>query len=326
MRAGFRWLLRPLRARVRRMRRGDRCARESAAQRAGATHVGVEVRAADDARARQLDRRRQPARHVRHVQRRHMAAAAACGCGGLLLLLAPALHGSRALRRAAAAVRTPPQAGPPGSAHFAPPLRSCVPLAAARGAMAAEDAAGAAEGGAAPPLDYRLERTLTGHSGSVASVKFSPDGLWCAAAAPAQPARRAARAGAARLRRGADAARLLAPVQARQRVCGQDVPRVARGGRRAGGHAGGAQGRRVGLRLGRGQRLPRHRLGRQDARAVGARHGHARAPADGPHRVRLLLQLQRAQQPAGARPARSAPQQQQRLRSRGFRVRVAPPA
>jgi WD40 repeat protein len=27
--------------------------------------------------------------------------------------------------------------------------------------------------------EYSLERTLTGHDGSVASVKFSPDGQWC---------------------------------------------------------------------------------------------------------------------------------------------------
>ena len=26
--------------------------------------------------------------------------------------------------------------------------------------------------------EYSLERTLTGHDGSVASVKFSPDGQW----------------------------------------------------------------------------------------------------------------------------------------------------
>jgi WD40 repeat protein len=33
---------------------------------------------------------------------------------------------------------------------------------------------------AARQLSYRLARTLTGHEGSVASVKFSPDGQWCA--------------------------------------------------------------------------------------------------------------------------------------------------
>ena len=36
-----------------------------------------------------------------------------------------------------------------------------------------------AAGEALPPLNYRLERTLEGHAGSVASVKFSPDGQWC---------------------------------------------------------------------------------------------------------------------------------------------------
>ncbi len=41
---------------------------------------------------------------------------------------------------------------------------------------------GGAGGSEAPPrqLQYRLARTLTGHGGSVASVKFSPDGLLCA--------------------------------------------------------------------------------------------------------------------------------------------------
>jgi WD40 repeat protein len=40
----------------------------------------------------------------------------------------------------------------------------------------ADEAAGAP---APPPLHYRLARTLEGHGGSVASVKFSPDGQWC---------------------------------------------------------------------------------------------------------------------------------------------------
>jgi len=43
--------------------------------------------------------------------------------------------------------------------------------------MTTGDAAG--EAGAAAPLSYRLARTLEGHAGSVASVKFSPDGQWC---------------------------------------------------------------------------------------------------------------------------------------------------
>jgi hypothetical protein len=46
-----------------------------------------------------------------------------------------------------------------------------------RGGMtSADEAAGAP---APPPLHYRLARTLEGHGGSVASVKFSPDGQWC---------------------------------------------------------------------------------------------------------------------------------------------------
>jgi WD40 repeat protein len=41
------------------------------------------------------------------------------------------------------------------------------------------DAPAVAEGAPAPrQLSYRLARTLTGHEGSVASVKFSPDGQW----------------------------------------------------------------------------------------------------------------------------------------------------
>ncbi len=53
-------------------------------------------------------------------------------------------------------------------------------------AAAAAHAAGmGADGGAAGAggfVPYRLARMLTGHEGSVASVKFSPDGQWCVAA------------------------------------------------------------------------------------------------------------------------------------------------
>ena len=37
--------------------------------------------------------------------------------------------------------------------------------------------AGAAAG---PAVNFRLSRTLTGHTRSVASVKFAPNGQWCA--------------------------------------------------------------------------------------------------------------------------------------------------
>jgi len=56
------------------------------------------------------------------------------------------------------------------------PTSCCVaaPGAQGRGAMTS-----GAAGEAMPPLHYRLERTLEEHAGSVASVKFSPDGQWC---------------------------------------------------------------------------------------------------------------------------------------------------
>jgi WD40 repeat protein len=53
----------------------------------------------------------------------------------------------------------------------------------------ADEAVGAP---APPPLHYRLARTLEGHGGSVASVKFSPDGQWCVMAARMQRAARLA--------------------------------------------------------------------------------------------------------------------------------------